>query len=149
MTRKPIFDPDDLAGANEVVSRKQVLDALRRGASLADSDLRGVDLSAMNLDGADLRRAKLADANLTRATLRNANLSGASLWHANLKDAVLDGANLEQADLDFANLDGCTVKGCKVKKAIFPHGQRTHDEVNAAIRTGARLHIETPYGADE
>ena len=67
----------------ENMSRKQILDAIRRGASLESVDLRGVDLSGISFDNLDMRDAKLAEANCTRCSFRNANLTGASLWHAN------------------------------------------------------------------
>ena len=56
---------------------KTVLEAIRRGADLRDTDLRGA-----NLCDADLRGANLCGANL-----RGANLCGADLCGADLRDA--------------------------------------------------------------
>ena len=59
-----------------------VLDAIRRGADLRDTDLYGADLC-----NADLRGANLSDADLCDADLRSADLRGANLCGANLRDA--------------------------------------------------------------
>ena len=134
-------DKDDYSSALGTLTRKQVQDAIRRGTSLVGADLRGVDLNGISFDNVDLTRAKLADTNLSRCTFHGANLSHASFWHANLKDASLDQATLEGTDFDFANLDGCTVKGARVKKAIFPLNRITMDEILDAVRTGQRLRM--------
>ena len=131
MTRRT--DKDDYSSALGTLTRKQVQDAIRRGNSLVGADLRG--------DNVDLTRAKLADTNLSRCSFNGANLTHASMWHANLKDACLDQATLEGTDLDFANLDGCTVKGARVKKAIFPLNRISLDEILDAVKTGQRLRM--------
>src|SRR6185436_5291243 len=127
----------------ENMSRKQILDAIRRGASLEGVDLRGVDLSGIAFDNLDMRDAKLAEANCTRCSFRNSNLAGASMWHANLKDAILDGANLENADLDFANLDGVSLKGAKIKKTIFPLKGEKIEQIREAAKSGRKLRMDT------
>ena len=129
-------------GSPRPMTKKQIVDALARGDSLADMDLRGLDLTATCFDGADLRRAKLAECNLSRATFRGADLSGASLWHSECREACFDEALLEEADFDFANIDGCTFRGAKVRKAIFPNPRQTLDEVTASVKTGRRVRVE-------
>lgn len=124
------------------MTKKQILDTLARGDSLADSDLRGLDLTGVVFDNADLRRAKLAESNLSRASFRGADLSGASLWHSECREATFDEANLEEADFDFANIDGCTFRNAKVKKTIFPNPRVTLDEIHASVRTGRRVKVE-------
>lgn len=128
------------------LSRKQVQDAIRKRNSLRDSDVRGEDLSGLAFDGMDLRNAKLAEADLSGCSFRQANLSGASLWNANLQDANLDGAILEEADLDFANLDGCTIRGARIRKAIFPVGQLDLESIQQAAQSGSRLRMESGLG---
>ena len=134
-------DKDDYSSALGTLTRKQVQDAIRRGNSLVGADLRGVDPNGISFDNVDLTRAKLADTNLTRCSFNGANLTHASMWHANLKDACLDEATLEGTDFDFANLDGCTVKGARVKKAIFPLNRISLDEILDAVKTGQRLRM--------
>ena len=123
------------------LSRKQVQDAIRKRNSLRDTDVRGEDLSGLAFDGMDLRNAKLAEADLTGCSFKQADLSGASLWNANLQDANLDGAILEETDLDFANLDGCTIRGARIRKAIFPLSQVDMDTINQAAQSGSRLRM--------
>ena len=64
-----------------------VLDAIRRGADLRDTDLYGADLCDADLRGANLSDADLCDADLRGADLRSADLRGANLCGANLRDA--------------------------------------------------------------
>ena len=82
-----------------------VLEAIRRGADLRDTDLYGADLC-----NADLRGANLSDADLCDADLRSANLSDADLCNADLRGADLRGADLRGANLCGANLRDA--KGC-------------------------------------
>ena len=79
-----------------------VLEAIRRGADLRDTDLcganlRGADLRDAYLRGADLRDAYLRDANLCDTDLRDANLCDADLRDADLRGANLRDANLRDA----------------------------------------------------
>lgn len=147
---EPIVDLErDEFGTGRPLSRKQVVEVLRRRESLAEADLRGADLSGVSFDGANLVNAKFADANLAKATFRNANMVGASFFGANLKDAVLDGADLEEADFDYAFLDGVTLRGAKTRKAIFPRKRVSPDDVREAVRTGKRLEMEPIALEDE
>ena len=82
-----------------------VLEAIRRGADLRDTDLYGADLC-----NADLRGANLSDADLCDADLYGANLSDADLCNADLRGADLRGADLRGANLCGANLRDA--KGC-------------------------------------
>lgn len=125
--------------APQSLSRKQVLDALRRGRSLMDADLRGTDLSGISFEGVDLQWVKLADANCAQCNFNGANLSGASMWHANLKEATFDNAVLDFADLDETNLDGCTFLGARIKKTIFPNPRVSLPLVEASIKDGSRV----------
>lgn len=129
-------------GSPRPLTKKQIVDLLGRGQSLADADMRGIDLAGVCFDGADLRRVKLADCNLSRATFRGADLAAASLWNSDCKDACFDRANLEEADLDFCNLDGCTFHEAKIRKAILPFARLPLEEVQASVRTGKRVRME-------
>lgn len=142
--RRPTPDHDEYSGVPGTLTRKQVQDALRRGHHLTGADLRRVNLSGLNFDGVDLKDCKMAEADLSRSTFRKADLSGASLWKANLKDAVLDGATLDDADLDFSNLDGCSLRGARIRKAIFPLHTLSLEDVHNAIRSGQRLRMVPP-----
>lgn len=129
-------------GSPRSLTKKQVIDLIAKGESLADMDMRGIDLSGVCFDGADLQRVKMAECNLARSTFRGTDLSAASLWHSDCKDAVFDEANLEEADLDFCNLDGCTFRGAKIRKAIFPFSRLSLDEIQVSVRTGKRVRME-------
>ncbi len=152
--RKPKAPPDPVAERDDfdegkTLTRKQVVDMVRRGDSLEDADLRGLDLSAVCFDGAGLRQAKFGDSNLQRASFRGADLSGASFWNANLREAVLDGANLEEADFDYCNLDGASFRDAKIRKAIFPFKRLPLEMIQRSIRTGQRVRMEPLRHEDE
>ncbi len=70
------------------------------------------------------------------------------MWHADCTDCVFDGANLEEADLDFTILDGCTFKGAKIRKAIFPFNRVSLQSLNEAVRSGKRIRMER-RGSDD
>lgn len=141
-------DRDDFQGAR-ALTRKQVLDMIKRKESLVDADLRGCDLSTVAFDGVDLSYAKFAEANLARCSFRGAQLTGASFFGANLKDASFEEANLEEADFDYANLDGVVLRGAKIRKAMFPYRRVTADAVRESVRSGKRLVMESAPVEDE
>ncbi len=136
-------------GSLTVLTKKQIIEILGKGESLAELDVRGIDLSGVNFDNADLSFSKLAECNLTRATFRGAKLMSASLWHCECKDCVFDNANLEEADFDYANLDGCSFKNAKIKKAIFPFVRLPLADVQESVRTGKRVRMERGRLDDE
>ena len=138
---------DDFA-TGRALTRKQVVEMVRKKESFEDADLRGCDLAGVSFDGADLSRAKFAEANLSRCSFRGARLVGASFFGANLKDAVLDEADLEDADLDYAFLDGVTLWGAKTKKAIFPAKRILMADIKESVRSGRRLTME-PLAVDD
>jgi uncharacterized protein YjbI with pentapeptide repeats len=128
------------------LTKKQVMDRLRRGESLIESDLRGLDLSAMSFDGVDLSYAKMAECTLARCTFRGANLSGASLWQADLRDANFTNANLDDADMDMANLDGAILYKAKIRRTLFPVDRLTAERIQDSIRSGRRLVMDKDSG---
>lgn len=140
---------DDFQGGR-VLTRKQVLEMIKRKESLVEGDFRGCDLSGICFDGVDLTEAKFAEANLSRSTFKGANLTGASLFGANLKDASFEEANLDQADFDYANLDGVSLRGAKIRKTVFPYRRVSADTIRDAIRTGKKLAMDAvPVDDDE
>ena len=141
------LDKDEFS-AGRPLNRKQVQEMIRKKESLIEADLRGCDLNAINFDGLDLSFAKFAEANLSRSTFRGCNLTGASFFAAALKDATLDEANLEEADLDYAWLDGVSLKGAKIRKAIFPLKKILLEDVKESVRSGKRLRME-PMSLDD
>ena len=94
-----------------------VLDAIRRGADLRDTDLYGADLCDADLRGANLSDADLCDADLRDADLRGADLRDADLLGANLRDADLSDADLRGADLRSADLRGANLCGANLRDA--------------------------------
>ena len=94
-----------------------VLEAIRRGADLRDTDLYGADLCNADLRGANLSDADLCDADLRDADLRGADLRDADLYGANLSDADLSDADLYGADLRSADLRGAYLYGADLRGA--------------------------------
>ena len=90
-----------------------VLEAIRRGADLRDTDLYGADLCNADLRGANLSDADLCDAGLRSANLSDADLCDADLYGANLSDADLCNADLRGADLRGADLRGANLRDAK------------------------------------
>jgi uncharacterized protein YjbI with pentapeptide repeats len=117
---------------------------IRRSESFEDVDLRGASLDGLCFDGCAMRNVKLGEASLVKCQFKGADLRGASFWAANLKDAVFDAADLEEADLDMANVDGVSLKGAKIRKAIFPYRRVSVAAVRESVATGARLSMEGP-----
>ncbi len=153
MSRKksipPREPPDPEEYGDAALSRKQVMEMVRKKDSFEDADLRGADLSGLCFDGLNLTQAKFAEANLMRSTFRGANLTGTSFFGANLRDVCLDNANLEEADLDYANLDGATLHNAKIRKALFPTRKLTLAEIRVSVATGSRLRMEPFAPGDE
>lgn len=92
-------------------TRERVIEAVKRGESLASQNFQRADLWGADLRHADLRRANLRHADLRGANLRGANLRGADLRGADLQDADLRHANLQGADLRGADLWGVNLAG--------------------------------------
>ena len=136
-------------GSPRSLTKKQVIELLAKGESLAEIDVRGIDLGGVNFDNADLSFSKLAECNLARATFRGAKLISASMWHSECKDCVFDGANLEEADFDYANLDGCTFRNAKIKKAIFPFARLPLEDIQESVRNGRKVRMERGRLDDE
>jgi uncharacterized protein YjbI with pentapeptide repeats len=147
----PLIDPDkEDFSTGRPLTRKQVLEMIRRKEGFEEADLRGCDLVGIAFDGANLARAKFAEANLSRCSFKGATLVGASFFGANLKDVSLEESNLEDADFDYANLDGVTFRGAKIRKAIFPLRRIPLKEIQESVRTGKRVQMEAmPLDEDE
>lgn len=140
---EPALDPDREDFTNgRPLTRKQVIEMIRRKEPFEDADLRGCDVVGLAFEHIDLSRAKFAEANLSRCSFRGSTLIGASFFGANLKDASLEDANLEDADFDYANLDGVTFRNAKIKKAIFPLRRIGLDEIRESVRSGKRVRME-------
>ncbi len=141
-TSSPAEPHDAEEFGDSALSRKQVLEVVRKKDSLDEADLRGTDLSGICFDGMSLAFAKFGEANLSRSSFKGADLRGASFFSANLKDVCLDGANLEDADLDYAQLDGVTLHNAKIRKALFPTKRLSLADVRASVATGVRLRMD-------
>lgn len=137
----PEPDRDDFTSSRPL-TRKQVMEMLRRKESFEEADLRGCDLAGLNFEGVKLDRAKLAEANLSRCNFNRSSLRGTSFFAASLKDATLEEADLEEADFDYAWLDGVSLRGAKVRKAAFPYKKLSIDDVQESVRTGKKLRME-------
>lgn len=132
--------PDD-EFTPQSLSRKQVLDALRKGRPLGGADLRGTDLSGISFDGVDMEGTKLADADLSGCSFKGTNLQGASMWAAKLRNVSFDEANLDLADLDCADIDACTFLGARIRKTIFPNQRECIDMIEESVRTGSPVSV--------
>jgi uncharacterized protein YjbI with pentapeptide repeats len=146
----PELDPDrdDFQGAR-ALSRKQVVDMIRRKETLVEADLRGCDLAGVSFEGVDLSYAKFAESNLSKCNFNRADLTGASLFGANLKDATFEEANLEETDFDYANLDGVVLRGAKVRKTLFPYRRVSQEAVRESVRSGKKLVMEASAAEDD
>ena len=126
-TSSPAEPHDAEEFGDSALSRKQILEVVRKKESLDEADLRGTEFG---------------EANLSRSSFKGADLRGASFFSANLKDVCLDGANLEDADLDYAQLDGVTLHNAKIRKALFPTKRLSLADVRASVATGVRLRMD-------
>ena len=99
------------------LTRQQVLDATRRGHSLAGVDLSGTDISRLNLSRMNLSKADLSRTDLSEDNLYRVNLSGAGLISANLSGASLFGTSLSKADLSGADLSRANLYGANFQEA--------------------------------
>ena len=126
----------DAARAVESPSREreEILEKVRKGASLERADLRNLSLCGISIDAANLTRADLEGTNLEGASLRKANLASASL-----RDAFLVGANLEGANLQKADLEGATLDGVNLQNADLSGANLTGASLEGALLNGARL----------
>lgn len=139
----PLLDADrEDFSTGRPLTRKQVIEMIRKKENLEEADLRGCDLVGLAFDGVNLKNAKFGEANLARCSFKSSNLQGASFFGANLKDASLELANLEDADFDYANLDGVTFLNATTKKAIFPIRRLPLEDIRESVRTGKRVHME-------
>jgi uncharacterized protein YjbI with pentapeptide repeats len=120
------------------LTRKEVIEKVKRVESLERADLEFVDLSKADLSGADLSRANLSGANLSNAVLRGANLS----------NAVLRGANLSEANLFKANLSNAVLRGTNLSNAALSQANLASATLNDANLTGADLCYADLSGAD-
>ena len=148
MSRKRPLPDDDFGDAPESLTRKQVQEAIRKRQSLIDADMRGLDLSHLVFDGMNLSRTKFADAVLTGCSFKAADLTFASFWNADLSDCNFETANLENADFDYANLNGATLKGARIKKALFPLSFVPLATIHESVRSGARIRMDAPPDED-
>lgn len=87
-------------------TRDDVLAAVVRRESLANTDLTAMDFTGQDLSGIDFQEASLRQAILAGANLRQAILTSADLSAADLRDADLTGATLDDATLNGARLAG-------------------------------------------
>jgi len=88
------------------LSRDEVIDVIRLGASFAEEDLRGLDLSGLGLAGADFEGADLGGTVFDHADLR-----GASFRHARLHRTRFRGALLCSVDWTGSDRRRCDFQG--------------------------------------
>lgn len=139
----PLLDADrEDFSSGRPLTRKQVIEMIRKKEDMEEADLRGCDLVGLSFEGVSLKFAKFTEANLARCSFKGADLEGAVFFGANLKDGSLEEANLEEADFDYANLDGVTFLNAKIKKTVFPLRRLPLDTIKESVRTGKRVHME-------
>ena len=127
-----------------------LIEAIRTGANLRDTDLRGANLTGANLRGANLTDADLTGADLRDADLRDADLMGANLTGADLRGADLMGANLTDADLRGANLMGADLRGADLRGAYFTGAYLNGIKIKKTIViTGLYDYITMPIIAED
>lgn len=130
------------------LTRKEVIDRVKAGKSLAKEDLSGLDLRGLDLTGVNLSRADLSEANLSGAYLSGAyissvDLSGAYLICAALVEADLSEANLSRADLSEANLSRANLS-----RATLSHAKISEADLHDARLSNAILYATDLWGAN-
>ena len=130
-------------------TRDDLLAAIAKRESLADTDLTGMDFTGLDLSGIDfhgaslctaiLARANLRHANLTSADLSDADLRGADLTRAILDNATLNGAKLEGARMTDLRLNGTDLSGLKLAGADFSRSSGTAPDFSGSDLTQARF----------
>lgn len=146
----PAADPNELAALftemepPRKLTRQDVEQALKTGASLAERDLSGLNLSALAAGKMDwsrslLRKANLKGTCLAGACLAGANLSEADLSETDLRGAILDGADLTGARLSKALLAGASLNGATLAGLDLSAMDLTDCRAEKANFAGANL----------
>ena len=135
----PEEQPPEPAAAS--LSRADVEQKLRDGASLLEQRLDGLDLRGLDFTGADLRgvlarqtrfdncrmqgarldHALLHDADLSDADLRGASLQRSSCARSRMRRASLAAADCSGADFTLADLRGADLGAANLRHAVFEH----------------------------
>ena len=77
------FDSSVIIYESEKETMKEtVVEAIKKGVSLSDSDLRGSDLSDSDLSNSNLSYSDLSDSDLSGSNLSGSDLSGSDFYHA-------------------------------------------------------------------
>ena len=136
------------------LTRKEVIEKVRKGesfksvvlkhidlssADLSDANFSGANLSGANLSGVNLSNANLVDAVVECADLSNANLSGALLCSAGLQFATLTSADIRKTDLSTADLNGANLSGANLFRANLRKANLSEADLNGANLSNAKL----------
>lgn len=143
-----LYPEQPLSPAAARIFGGHVLDALRRGVSMAGRDLAGVDLYGVDLSGADLRGCLMEGAILTGARLVGAALQDIVLTGANLDEADLTGADLSGANLSRLRGRGARLADCGFAGARFGEIDLAGADLRRARFSGGTFHKASLVGAD-
>ncbi len=106
------------------VTRKRVLDKLKKEGDLRNANLRQVCLDGEDLEGVDFSGADLSHAFMTGCNLQRANFSKSRLRGSFFNNADLRGAKLCEADLRWAKFTGADLGGVLMQNALYDIGTR-------------------------
>ena len=126
--------------AEKVMTKYEILDAIKNKKDLKDVDMSNVDLREVDLSAADLRGVNMSGADLSEATLKECNLSSADLSGANLSGADLSGASLIRANLQDVNLNNSILKDVDLKYCKLQSASLEGTDMSGADARDAEFH---------
>ena len=130
------------------LSREDVLERIKTGASLKGMDLSWADLSQMDLRGADLSGAVLTGAKLDGARLDEGNLSDVFAADASFKGRAWRGFPGDRAFFQRADFSGANLARAKMRRAEFLLVNGRGAVFREGDFTGARFIDSDLEGAD-
>jgi uncharacterized protein YjbI with pentapeptide repeats len=126
-------------------TRKEVLEALAKGQSLAGKDMRKANLSKLDFTGVDCKFANFSYANVKDCVFVRTDLANASFWNASCEGANFTAANLEDADLDYAKLRGAILYQANIRRASLPIETIPRDDIMSSVDKGTPVgHFREP-----
>jgi hypothetical protein len=117
-----------------------------RGSNLSGSDLRNSDLSDSNLSGSDLSGSNLRDSNLRNSDLRGSNLSGSDLRNSDLRNSDLRnsdlrGSDLRNSDLRNSDLSGSDLRGSDLRNSDLRNSDLSGSDLRGSNLSGSDLEL--------
>jgi len=90
-----------------MMSRNDVLNAIRQDVSMENGDFRNIDLSGLTLDNGRFARCDFTDANLSDCYMRGTDFTGSIMRRVRMRESSLIDTAFIEADLTGADMWGC------------------------------------------